>query len=80
MIFVQPFFDNFCDKFLSHTQIMFLLSLFIALDFVSISHFPCKFMVVQKVVIQMVVQITQLKKLCYLYGLCILHFMKYGLL
>jgi hypothetical protein len=39
---------------------MFLLSLFITLVFVSIPHFLYKFMVVPKVVIKMVVQITQL--------------------
>jgi len=59
MIFVQPLFDNFCDNFLSHTHIMFLLSLSIALVFVPIPLFLCKIMVVPKVVNQIVVQITQ---------------------
>jgi len=36
MIFEQPFYDNFCDNFLSHTHIVFLLSLSIALVFVPI--------------------------------------------
>ena len=53
-------FDNFCDNFLSHTHIMFLLFLSIALVFVPIPLFLCKIMVVPKVVYQMVVQITQL--------------------
>ena len=60
MISVQPFRNNFCDNFLSHTHIMFLLSLSIALVSVSIPTFVCKFMVVPKVVTQMVVQITHL--------------------
>jgi len=39
MKFVQPFFDNFCDNFLSYTHIMFLRSLSIVLVFVTIPHF-----------------------------------------
>jgi len=42
MIFVQPFYDNF----LSYTYIMLLLSLSIALIFMSILAFLCKAMVV----------------------------------
>jgi len=60
MIFVQPFLTNFCDNFLSHTHIIFLLSHSIALVSMSISTFLCKFMVVTKVVTQMVVQTTHL--------------------
>ena len=66
MIFVQPFFNNFYDKFLSHIHIMFLfflslsLSLSIVLVFVSMPLFLCKIMVASKVVNQMIVQITQL--------------------
>ena len=62
MIFVHPLFDNFCYNNLFHTHIMFLLSLSIALVFVSILIFLCKIMVVPTVVNQMVVQITQLRK------------------
>jgi len=40
------FFDKFCNNFLSHTHIIFLLSLSIALVFVSIPYFLCKSMVV----------------------------------
>jgi hypothetical protein len=62
MIFVQPFFHNFCDTFFSssHIHIMFLLSLSVALVFVSILFFLCKIIVVLKIVNQIVVQITQL--------------------
>jgi len=56
MIFVQSLFDNFCDKFLSRTHIMFLF----ALVFESILLFLCKIMVASKIVNQMVVQTTQL--------------------
>jgi len=50
MIFEQPFFDNFCNNFLSHTYIMVLLSLSIALIFVSISHFVCKILIILKII------------------------------
>jgi len=62
MIFEQQLFDNFCDNFLSHTHIMFLLSLSNVLVFVSIHLFICKPMVVPKIVDKMIVQITQLIK------------------
>ena len=39
MIFVQPLCDNFCNNFLSHTHIMFLLSLSIVLVSVPIPTF-----------------------------------------
>ena len=39
MIFVQPFYDNFCDNFISHTHIKYLFYLSITLIFVSISTF-----------------------------------------
>jgi len=38
MILVQQFFNNFCDDFLFYIHILFLLSFFIALMFVSIPH------------------------------------------
>jgi hypothetical protein len=62
MIFWQPFCENLCDNFISHTHIIFLLSLSIALVSVSLSTFLCKLVVVTKVVTQMVVHITHLKK------------------
>jgi len=58
MVFVQL--CNKCDNFLSHTHIMFSLFLSIALISVSIPTFLCKFMVVLKLVTQMLVQITHL--------------------
>jgi len=64
MIFEQPFFDNFCDNFLTHTHIMFLLSLSIALVFVPTPHFLCKILVVLKVVIWIDVQINVLQIEC----------------
>jgi len=60
LIFEQPFFNNFCNNFRSHTHIMFLLFLSIALVFVSIPRFLCKSLFVTKVVIKIDVQITQL--------------------
>ena len=58
IIFVQLFFDNYCDNFLSHTHIMFLLFLSITFVFVSIPLFLCKSLVVSKVVIYMIVQMS----------------------
>ena len=58
MIFEQPFFDNFCDNFLFHTYIVFLLSLSIALVFVPLSKFICIFWLYNKLSQQKVVQIT----------------------
>jgi len=46
MILVQQFFNNFCDDFLFYIHILFLLSFFIALMFVSIPLFLCKSRVV----------------------------------
>jgi len=43
MIFEQPIFDNFCDNFLSQTHILLLLSLSIALIFVTLPIFLYKF-------------------------------------
>jgi len=60
MIFEQSIYDNFCDSFLSHTHIILLLSLSVVLFCVSIPTFLYKFMVVQKIVTKMVVQITHL--------------------
>jgi len=37
MIFKQPFFDNFCNNFLSHTHSVLPLSFYIALIFVSLT-------------------------------------------
>lgn len=42
MIFLQPFFDNIYDNFLSYIY-MFLLSLYIALVFISIHYFLCNY-------------------------------------
>jgi len=50
MIFVHSYFDDFYDKLLSNTHIIFLLSLSIALVFVPIPYFLCKILVVLKVV------------------------------
>ena len=60
MIFVQPFYNNFDDNFLSHTHIIFLLSLPITLTFVLIHTIVCKNMVVYLVIKQIDVQITLL--------------------
>jgi len=60
MIFWQPFCDNLCDNFISHTHIIFLLSLSITLVSVSLSNFLYKLVVVTKVITQTVVQITHL--------------------
>ena len=46
MIFIHLFYNNFCGNFLSHTHIIFLLSLSIVLVFVSVHTFLCKNMVV----------------------------------
>jgi len=56
MIFEQPF----CDNFVSQTHIVFLLSLFIALVFVSILIFLCIFRLSNKLSTKMVVQTTLL--------------------
>jgi len=56
MIFVRLF----CNNIFSQTHIMFLFSLYSILVYVSILTFLCKFMVVTKVVILTVVQITRL--------------------
>jgi len=60
MIFVQLFFNNFCDNFFSHTHIMVLLSHSIVLIYVSIYTFLYKFMVVIKVVIQIIVHMIHI--------------------
>jgi len=41
MIFEQLFFNNFFENFFSHTHMVLLLSLFIALIFVSLSKVLC---------------------------------------
>jgi len=43
MIFEQPIFDNFCHNFLSQTHILFLFFFSIALVFVPLPKFLCKF-------------------------------------
>jgi hypothetical protein len=58
--FYNYFFNNLCDNFISHTHITFSLSLSISFVFGSIPCFHCKFVVFTKVVMQIVVQITQL--------------------
>jgi len=63
MIFVQLFFDNFCDNFFSHIHIMFLLSFSVALVFISITISFCKLMVVSKVVTKMIVHNTSLPEI-----------------
>jgi len=59
MIFKQPFLTTFVTTF-SLTHITFLFSLSIVLVFVPIPHFLYKILIITKVVIYMVVQITQL--------------------
>lgn len=53
-------FDNFCDNFLFHIHIIFLVFHSVVLVSVSISTFLYKFIVVTKIVTQIVVQITHL--------------------
>jgi hypothetical protein len=56
------FIHSFYDNFLFHTHIMFYF-LYIVLVSASISIFLCKFVVVQKAVTQIVVQITHISKI-----------------
>jgi len=57
-IFIQSYFENFCDNFITYIHIMFLLS-FDYFDFCVNTFFLCKIMFVPKVVNKTVVQITQ---------------------
>jgi len=72
MIFKQPL----LTIFVTTLSLIFLLSLSIALIFVSIHHFLCKILVVTKVVTYMDVQITQLHTNLLIYIVKCWHFKK----